>query len=122
MPNALKEYEEILRYKSVSFAEWKDMIGSGKILSVDQNFLLNLGNTTANTKIEAIEAMSDLETDKIRRVEHLFKTGSDIEYPIVTMLENGHYDLVSGNTRLTYMVANNIKPIKVLFVELEHGR
>jgi hypothetical protein len=71
-------------------------------------------NKDATSVMYAKGAFNNLEPDKIERFNQAFRSGV-IEMPIVIYF-NGGYELLSGNTRMTGLVANGFMP-KVWFLD-----
>lgn len=68
----------------------------GKEQEVDKAW--NVQNTDA---FEPGDAFAGLDTDKQERIKRIFKSGEQVELPIILRDKEG-YILVGGNTRLTY--------------------
>jgi hypothetical protein len=111
MPNIEREFEEAQRYKQLqklSVDQWSQLVAAGHAVTANPPMLASIGNSTATSPDEAIECWEKLEPDKRARVTQALASGT-IEYPIVLKIGN-KMDLLSGNTRLTALVARGIQP------------
>lgn len=118
MPNAEIEFDEAQRYdqlKHLSLEQWKMLVHSGYPTIASAQMLLRLGNTTASDQTSAEESFDELEPTKRARVLKALTQGQ-IEYPIV-LKDGPDLDLLSGNTRLTALVARGWTP-KVLIIDI----
>ena len=120
-PSASSEIDEIQRYQlysDISIDEFQHMIDNGTVISPSERFLKSLDNSTAADFGTANDEYSNLESDKIDRVERIMKRGV-VELPLV-IKDGVGYSLVSGNTRLTYLVKTK-NPVKILILRDLNG-
>ena len=111
MPNAKLEYDEAQRYdelREITLEQWEGLVATGQRTVLTLVTLSTIGNSTAiNTQV-AQENLSELDPEKIRRVQEAINSGT-VEMPIV--LKDGNtLDLLSGNTRLTLIVSKGLLP------------
>ncbi len=120
-PSASSEIDEIQRYQlysDISIDEFQHMIDNGTVISPSERFLKSLDNSTAADFGTANDEYNNLESDKIDRVERIMKRGV-VELPLV-IKDGVGYSLVSGNTRLTYLVKTK-NPVKILILRDLNG-
>jgi hypothetical protein len=102
-PNFQKEWDEANRYpefESAGIEGWKKAAEKGSPVKYSQ-IQDQLGNVDLD--------YDSLEGEKKQRFEQAFQQGQ-IETPIAVKFDDGSYDLVAGNTRLSGLVKNGVDP------------
>jgi hypothetical protein len=102
-PNFQKEWDEANRYpefESAGIEGWKKAAEKGTPVKYSQ-IQDQLGNVDLD--------YDSLEGEKKQRFEQAFQQGQ-IETPIAVRFDDGSYDLVAGNTRLSGLVKNGVDP------------
>lgn len=102
-PNFQKEWDEAQRYpefESAGIQGWTKAAEKGSAIKYSQ-IQDQLGNVDLD--------YDSLEGEKKQRFEQAFRQGQ-IETPIAVKFDDGSYDLVAGNTRLSGLVKNGVDP------------
>jgi len=111
-PNFKKEWEEAQRYpefKEMGEKAWVEIAKKGKKIKYS-----SIKDVLGNVDLE----FDTLEEPKKKRFEKAFEQGV-IEMSIVVKFNEGDYDLVAGNTRLSGLVKNGVDPT-LWVVDISH--
>ena len=110
-PNFEEEWEEAVRYP-----EFEEMGKEKWIKFAKNNFEIGVYNTIKDKLGNVDLDFDNLNPDKKKRFEKLYKTGK-IETPIAVKFSDDNYDLLGGNTRLAGLVSKGINP-KLWIIDL----
>jgi hypothetical protein len=111
-PNIEREWNEAARYpefETAGIEGWSDAVKNGKPTKFSQ--LGDVNNVDLN--------YDSLDEGKKNNFQQAFKDGV-IETPIVGRFEDGSYELIAGNTRLSGLVKNGVDPT-VMVVDFPSG-
>jgi hypothetical protein len=102
-PNFEYEWEEANRYpefQEIGKDEWIKLAKQGYVTKLSK-----IKDILGNVDLD----FDSLDKDKKQRFEKAFQDGT-IEMPIAVKFNNKDYDLISGNTRVSGLIKNNIDP------------
>jgi len=100
------EWEEAIRYdkyKHIDMKTWVDIVGNGYVVNHS-----DIEHMLHNVDLD----FDNLEMDKQIRFNEMFGK-TYIEMPIALKINNNHYDLLGGNTRIAGLKKHNEPDIPI---------